>query len=100
LDVRMVLTPNGGAVATWGSSGLGLIIGHEALQKGFHEALWNAPRGTATLGSLALGGYRQLFTGNLNCCQDSLRTFLLLGDPLMPARVFPVPTVYLPLVRR
>jgi hypothetical protein len=36
------------------------------------------------------------------CCQDTLKTFLLLGDPLMTVRVYPgaIPQLYLPLAHR
>jgi hypothetical protein len=48
--------------------------------------LWSRPTGTATLGKLPLAGYRELFLRG-TCCQDTLRTFALLGDPLTRARV-------------
>jgi hypothetical protein len=39
LDERLVLHPHGGAVATWGPTGLGIVHGHDALQRGFYRAL-------------------------------------------------------------
>ncbi len=104
IDERLLLHPTGGAVAVWGSTGLGVAYGHDALQRGFYQALWNAPPMTASLGQLTLAGYLELFS-NGACCQDTLRTFALLGDPLTPARVKPMVSsgdqhVYLPLILR
>lgn len=98
-DERLVLHPNGGAIASWGPTGLGLAHGHDALQRGFYRALWRKPAGTATLGELTLAGYRELFTRG-SCCQDTLRTFALLGDPLTKTRVQPLSRVWVPGVSR
>ena len=99
LDERLVLHPAGGAIATWGPTGLGIAHGHDALQRGFYRALWSTPAGTATLGELTLAGYRELFLRG-SCCQDTLRTFALLGDPLTRARVQPLSRVWVPNVGR
>lgn len=88
LDERLLLHTGGGAVAVWGPAGLGVSHGHEALQRGFYRALWNAPPMQATLGTLTLGGYLELLTRSA-CCQDAVQTYVLLGDPLTPARVRP-----------
>jgi hypothetical protein len=98
IDERLLLAL-GGAVAVWGSTGLGVAHGHDALQHGFHSALWRAPPMTARIGALTAGGYLELFTSG-GCCQDALRTFVLLGDPLTTARVRPAQRVYLPGIRR
>jgi Peptidase family C25 len=97
IDERLLLAP-GGAVAVWGPTGLGVAHGHDALQHGFHTALWDAPPMTAQIGVLAAAGYLELFS-NGGCCQDALHTFALLGDPLTPARVRPAKRVYLPGIR-
>lgn len=99
IDERLLLHPRGGAIAVWGPTGLGVAHGHDALQHGFYDALWSAPPQTAPIGMLTLAGYLDLFT-NGGCCQDTIRTFALLGDPAMPARVLPARRVYLPLVQR
>ena len=99
IDERLVLHPGGGAIATWGPTGLGITHGHDALQRGFYRALWSRPAGTATLGELTLAGYRELFMRG-SCCQDTLRTFALLGDPLTRARVQPLQRVWVPGVSR
>ncbi|NJN67912.1 MAG: hypothetical protein HC884_14985 [Chloroflexaceae bacterium] len=97
LDERLLLHPGGGAVAAWGSAGLGVAHGHDTLQRGFHQALWKTLPNPASVGFLALAGYTAIFTQG-TCCQDVLRTYTLLGDPLMPVWVFAAEQVYLPLV--
>jgi hypothetical protein len=98
IDERLLLAP-GGAVAVWGPTGLGVAHGHDALQHGFQTSLWSAPPMTARLGALTAAGYLELFTAG-DCCQDTLRTFALLGDPLTPARVRAAQRTFLPLARR
>ncbi len=99
IDERLVARPDGGAIAAWSSTGLGVLFGHDALQRGFYRALWAAP-GRARLGELTMAGYLELFaTGG--CCQESISTFALLGDPLTAPRVaLNVHAVQLPLIRR
>ena len=101
IDERLFLNPNGGAIAVWGPSGLSVAYGHDILQRGFYKALWNAPPFTAKIGALIEAGNVELLTQSA-CCQDTLKTFLLLGDPLTTVRVYPgaIPQLYLPLVRR
>ncbi|MBK9711591.1 MAG: hypothetical protein IPO81_09745 [Kouleothrix sp.] len=95
IDERLVLQPNGGAIAVWGPTGQGVAHGHDALQRGFYQALWSAPPLSATIGQLTAAGAIELFQNGL-CCQDSLSTYALLGDPLTRARVLPARRVYLP----
>lgn len=101
LDERLLLNTNGGAVAQWGPAGLSVAYGHDLLQRGFYEALWSAPPLTAKMGALIEAGNVALLTEGA-CCQDTLKTFLLLGDPLTTVRVYPgaIPELYLPLIRK
>lgn len=101
LDERLILNPNGGSVAQWGPAGLSVAYGHDLLQRGFYEALWSAPPLTAKMGALIEAGSIALLTEGA-CCQDTLKTFLLLGDPLTTVRVYPgaIPELYLPLIRK
>jgi hypothetical protein len=108
LDEALVLKPNGGAIAVWGATGLGVAHGHDALQNGFLKSFWKpastgetgkATPGSAPLGELTLMGYNELAL-NGGCCQDTIRTFLLLGDPLTALRMFVPKGVYLPYVRK
>jgi hypothetical protein len=98
IDERLLLA-SGGAIAVWGPTGLGVAHGHDALQQGFQTALWSAPPMTARIGTLTAAGYLDLFT-NGSCCQDALRTFALLGDPLTTARIRPAQRMYLPRISK
>jgi hypothetical protein len=98
IDERLLLSGTGGAVAVWGPTGLGVAHGHDALQRGFYQALW-AASGQAAVGGLVQAGYVELFERG-NCCQDALRTFVLLGDPLTQMRMAEARSLYLPLVQR
>jgi hypothetical protein len=77
---------------------LGVAHGHDALQRGFYQALW-AASGQAAVGGLVQAGYVELFERG-NCCQDALRTFVLLGDPLTQMRMSAARSLYLPLMQR
>ena len=91
IDEMLVLNPNGGAIATWGSTGYGVAYQHEFLQAGFYQRLWQNP-GQATLGELTLDGLNNLYT-RAGCCLDAMQTYALQGDPLTQVRVMvPMPT--------
>ena len=98
IDERFLLKQDGGAVATWGSSGEGVSFGHEALMQGFTHALWATPTKPQPLGVLVQQGYLNLLATAPDA-QASLRTFLILGDPLTTLRVAPAYGTYLPLVQ-
>jgi hypothetical protein len=65
---------------------------------GFHNLLWKSPPLQAKLGALVKGGYQEIFSRGTNL--DVNKTFALFGDPLTPARVTYVDTVYMPKVHR
>jgi hypothetical protein len=85
IDERLVLVP-GGAVAVWSSAGASIAPGQQRLLRGFYGGLWLAPPEKGRIGDLIMAGYNDLLT-TTDCCRDMLRTFNLLGDPLMPVRV-------------
>jgi hypothetical protein len=99
IDERLLLNPNGGAIAIWGPTGMGIAHGHDALQRGFYKSFWNRAGADKSLGTLVRAGYFELFTSS-PCCQDALRTFALLGDPLTVPLGVNKQALYLPLVRR
>jgi uncharacterized repeat protein (TIGR01451 family) len=99
VDERLLLHAGGGAVAVWGSTGLGVVWGHDRLENGFSLELWRHPRGTVSLGALTSAGYRDIFE-NGTCCLSAVRTFVLLGDPVMKSRVYARRPLYLPLIQR
>lgn len=76
-----------------------MIYSHTWLQAGFHARLWTQPGRAQRLGDLVEAGYLRLFAEGGHC-QDALRSYALLGDPLTRARVFAAQQVYLPAGRR
>jgi hypothetical protein len=102
LDERLLLSAQGGAVAVWGPTGLGVAHGHEALLRGFLAELREAP-GQATLGELTLAGLAELRGDGSHgggVYASTLRTYALLGDPLTPMRLEGAERVWLPMVGR
>ena len=78
VDEGLVLAANGGALATWGSTGMGLTANHEYLAEGFIAAIVSHPN--ARLGQAALQGKLTLIANNpLN--SYLVDSFNLLGDP-------------------
>lgn len=100
IDERMILHPGGGAIGVWGSTGYGVGYGHDSLQEGFYRELWESDQSLKPpLGALTNAGYRFLFTDGI-CCQESLRTFVLLGEPFTRPGVYAASFVYLPIIVR
>ncbi len=98
LDEALVLHPDGGAIATWGSSGLGVVHGHDQLQDGLVTAAMTTDQ--PTLGHVTEAGLLQLALYG-HCCTDALRTTVLLGNPATVLRIAPAPQrVWLPQVGR
>lgn len=97
LDESLLRHPNGGAVATWGPTGLGRSDGHATLAGRFFYGLFN--QGTTRLGDLTTSAKFYLDEQN----RDLLDSFVLLGDPAMRLNMTIVPwaeQVFLPLVLR
>ncbi|WP_236706966.1 C25 family cysteine peptidase [Herpetosiphon geysericola] len=88
LDEALVLHPDGGAIATWGSSGLGVAHGHDHLQHGLVTAALTIPQ--PTLGQITEAGLLQLALHG-QCCTDALRTTVLLGNPATVLHIAPAP---------
>lgn len=99
LDERMVLRADGGAAAVWGPTGLGVAYGHDALQEGFYRQFWQGASGHRRLGELTQAGLLALFTDGL-CCQETLRTFALFGDPLTTPQAAAQHRLFLPAMAR
>jgi hypothetical protein len=98
IDEMLVLAPNGGAIATWGATGMGLAYQHDFLQRGFYTALWATPQTDATLGELTQRSLLDLYN-DAACCHDALRTFVLLGDPMTVARAIVPQRNHIPFVK-
>ena len=95
IDEALVLNP-AGAIATWGSSGLGVAYGHQYLHQGFARTLTGGER---ELGALTMAGVWQLWSVG-QCCTDAIRTYHLLGDPLTQVQFAPGYQLALPRLTR
>jgi hypothetical protein len=99
LDEELIKLNNGGAVAVWGATGLGVSTGHDKLDSGFFQAVFSDT--VSTVGQATLTGKLALATTGQHL--DLLDTFTLLGDPALRLNRTIVPwadQVYLPLVFR
>ncbi|HHS96528.1 MAG TPA: hypothetical protein ENK08_01290, partial [Chloroflexi bacterium] len=97
LDEELILLDEGGAVAAWGPTGLGVGTGHSRLSDGFFRAVFVDEVGT--VGEATLAGKLRLAATGHNL--DLLDTFTLLGDPALriDREVLPWPHhLFLPLV--
>jgi hypothetical protein len=77
LDESLLRRPDGGAIAAWGATGLGVSTGHVDLADGFLQSVYRSRQ--SDLGLATLSGKLALAAGGLNL--DLLDTFTLLGDP-------------------
>jgi hypothetical protein len=98
LDEALVRASNGGAVAAWGATGLGVAHGHDVLSNGFLHSLYDLNR--RELGRAILDGKLNLAANG--SAPDLLDTYTLLGDPATRVNLTIDPgfPVYLPLIRR
>ncbi len=85
---ELLRAPNGGAIAAFSPTGLGLSTGHDTLQRGFYDGMFKY--GLRSIGQLSLIAKLHLFTTGGNF--DLLHTFTVFGDPALtislPWRVF------------
>jgi hypothetical protein len=78
IDEALLRNPHGGAVAAWGSTGLGISTGHSYLAQGFMGSLMQ--EGNPRIGAAALAGKLRLAAGTIYH-HDLIDTYNLLGDP-------------------
>ena len=101
LDETLLRRPGGGAVATWGSTTLGLSLGHSTLHREFFDAVFQD--NTTELGQATKAGKLALDELGDPYYVDLIDTFLLLGDPAMDLNLDIVPwtdKVFLPVTLR
>ena len=79
LAERELLKSDGGAVATWSPTGLGIAYGHDYLNRGFFDAIYN--HNVRTIGVATMQGKLDLAASGI--APDLLNTFLLFGDPAL-----------------
>ncbi|MGB5846538.1 MAG: C25 family cysteine peptidase, partial [Anaerolineales bacterium] len=77
LDEALLRRAGGGAVAVWGSTGLGIATGHHWLAEGFMDTIYQD--GISEIGAAILAGKLNLASVGSN--PDLIDTFTLLGDP-------------------
>ena len=99
LDEALLRRPQGGAIAVWGATGLGVSTGHESLSQGYIRHILENE--TTTIGAATLAGKLDLFT-HQSVHNDLMDTFTLLGDP---ALLITLPgegsdDIFLPLIQR
>jgi hypothetical protein len=96
LDESLLRSADGGAIAIWGPTGLGIASGHEALAQGFVQSL---AQDQADLGSAALAGKLNLLE-RAPVFDDLVDTFTLFGDAATRlAFQFEAESSYLPLIQ-
>jgi hypothetical protein len=78
LDETLLRQPQAGVAAAWGSTGLGIVTGHESLAAGFLGTLTQAS--PARLGDAALAGKLRL-AAEKPVFLELVDTYTLLGDP-------------------
>jgi hypothetical protein len=100
LDESLLRAAGGGAVAVWGSTGLGVASGHQPLAQGFLASVFQRQDGT--LGAATLSGKLALMASGSSAL-DLMDTFTLLGDPATRLNLVLIPWTdytYLPVIQR
>jgi hypothetical protein len=98
IDEAFVRAP-GGAIATIGFTGLSVTYVNEIAMRGVLRRMRAANGDTVTAGELLVAAQFAL-RDDAQCCNDTLRTMVLFGDPLTPIRTAATRhTVLLPVVQ-
>ena len=100
LDETLLRAADGGAVAVWGATGLGVATGHQQLAQGFLASVFQRHEGTIGAGTLS-GKLKLVASGS--SALDLVDTFTLLGDPATNLNLTLVPwthQAYLPVIQR
>jgi uncharacterized repeat protein (TIGR01451 family) len=79
----VVRAPDGGAVASWGPTGLGVAHGHDQLNRGFLDAVF--ARGLRELGQATLAGKLRLYGAGHSL--EQIQEYTLFGDPALRMHV-------------
>jgi len=79
LAQALIENPNGGAVATFSPTGLGVATGHAVMQEAMFDAMWRD--GEWSLGKASLAGKLALYASGWN--YDLIDTFTIYGDPAL-----------------
>ncbi|MEJ2352533.1 MAG: C25 family cysteine peptidase [Anaerolineales bacterium] len=95
LTEEMLRASSKGVVSSFSPTGLGVATGHDALQRGFYDAVFN--QGIKELGPATYAAKLSLYASGSN--YDLLHTFTVFGDPALRMHI-PEPPVYLPILVR
>ena len=79
LSEKLLTFANGGTVAHFAPSGLGIATGHDYLHRGFYNAIINNHQ--YQTGPVVMAAKINLYNSSPNYYQDLLYTFGLIGDP-------------------
>jgi len=99
LDESLLRQAGGGAIAVWGSSGLGVATGHNTLQEHIYSRLVDQEQ--TNLGAILLASKLALSETGFNL--DLVDTYLLFGDPALTLNLNVVSFkehIYLPFISR
>ena len=97
LAERQVRLEGRGALASWSASGLGVATGHDFLDRGFFQAVFQD--GMRQIGPAAVAGKMNLWLNSGGANLDLIDTFNLLGDPASRLAITDY-RLYLPIVLR
>ena len=86
INEALVNATNGGAIASWGSSGMGLASGQDYLNRGLYQAIFY--NGQTRIGAAALQAKLFLYAHSTSY-PDLIDTYTLFGDPAMKLAVRP-----------
>ncbi len=78
LQEEMLRAANGGSVAAFSPTGLGVATGHDYLNRGFYDAVF---QDYATLGAASMAAKLTLFAAGHS--YDLIETFTVFGDPAL-----------------
>jgi hypothetical protein len=90
----MLRAANGGSVASFSPTGLGVSTGHDQLERGFLTAVFK--QGVSRLGWAEEAGKLALYAAGHN--YDLIDTFTIFGDPAL--RIPTLSWIYLPSIRK
>ncbi len=79
----IVRAMDGGAVASWGPTGLGVVYGHDQLNRGFLDAVF--ARGIRELGQATYAGKLRLYEAGHSL--EQIQEYTLFGDPALRMHV-------------
>ena len=80
LAEAFLLKANGGAIATYAPTGLGVATGHDYMNRAFYDALFKDR--VTEIGALAMASKLFLFTST-GAYHDLIETYGILGDPAL-----------------